>query len=147
MAALYSTIIDAAVTIIQALSLSGLSSSNVKKRALPIVGEVLDTLPCVVVCPSARNMTSVPLEAEGMREVVRWVDCVVIAAKNQDQTLPDDVLRWVEQIHDALAPPRALGIAGIFESDVEPWVPLDRRLLNENYAYSGITVGWHECRA
>lgn len=137
----HQTILDALAEVVGALALE--DSPEVRQRMLPSVREEIDALPCVLVCPSEQGETPKPLsmEADAKWEVPYACDVVIVAANNQDfLTHQQKYLRWREQVRQAIQPQTLAGAADVFRTEVRAWAPLDRGRLNQNYAYSGLTV-------
>lgn len=147
----YNAILDAEVKAVQGLGLaySGVALP-VLKRKLPKVGENLDTVPCVIVCPSEAPEKVVQADAEGGKFVTYGSDLVLVAANNQDQSKNlDTQLSWREQV-EYLAEPQTLPpVPGVWMVQVTPGTPIDRAKVSQNYDYSpiGLQVTTREKRS
>lgn len=131
---------------VAALGLDGISPSNVKVRMLPVVRQVLDTLPCVIVCPSdqAEEVEPFSFEDDAAYEIVRGVDVVQVAANAADfSTNLGTYLRRSEQARRAFGQQVVTNVPGVFRIRFRPWAPLDRSKLNQDYAYAGLTLLLH----
>lgn len=142
----YDVIQRSALAVARGVDFDGIGSTDIKLRHLPKASETLDTLPCLVLAFPDEPEEDKPLsfEAEVGREVIYPVDMVFIAAGNSDfEGQRARYTRWREQLRRAFQGPRLDGAATVFMTQIRPWVPLDRGLLNQQYAYSGITVRFH----
>jgi hypothetical protein len=142
----YNSILEAVRDKLQTLTLDGIESVDVKIRKLPKATESLDSLPCVVVAPSEEPevVEDLSFEDDAAHEVIYSVDIVCIADDDADfVTNLDRYLRWREQVRRAFQPPLLAAVASVFTTEILPFSPLDRQLLNANYAYTGIAVRFH----
>jgi hypothetical protein len=144
---IYNSILEAVRDKLKTLTLAGIDpETGIKVRKLPKATESLDSLPCVIIAPAEEPEEVEPLSAEddAAMEVVYSVDVVAIADDDADfSTNLDRYLRWREQVRLAFQPPRLAAVAAVFDTDILPFSPLDRQLLNANYAYTGHTIRFH----
>lgn len=148
MTAAYGMILDATLATVRGLTLTGIDNplTQIIKRFLPKASEELDTLPLVVVAPSETPEDVRPLSGENDKavEVIYAVDIVTIAASQHDfASNMDRYLDWRETIRQAFQEPTANNAPTVFDTEIKPFSPFDRPLLNQNYAYCGLRVLFH----
>lgn len=104
----------------------------VKKRKLPRVGETIDTLPMICVCPAERGEQSKRLGAQ--YEVKYFAEIVLISANNDDQRANLDLfLDWREKIRNLfLTEVGNFDVAFTGNDSRSTW---DRAKISENYDY------------
>ena len=143
---IYYSILEAVRDKVRTLTLDGIQPADVKIRKLPKATESLDGLPCVVVAPGEdpELLTPHSFEDDASYEVAYSVDVVCVADDDADfVTNIDRYFRWREQVRRAFQSPRLEDVPAVFDTRLKPLAPLDRQLLNNNYAYTGITVRFH----
>jgi len=139
----YFSILEQAQAVVAGLGLEGITGSNVKLRMLPVAREVLDTVPCVIVCPSegAEEVEPLSFEDDAAFEVTYGVDVVQVEANNADfSTNLEDYLRAREQRRRAFHEQLLQNVDQVFRVRMRPWAPLDRSKLSQLYSYSGFTL-------
>lgn len=138
-ASVFNAVADATVQAVSSLGLQfGAASLPVLKRKLPKIGETLESLPCLIVCPST------PEKAKylcfGKVKVQYAFQIVMVAAGNRDFAANlGTYLDWREQVRRLLQKKGALtGVAEVFDQDAIPEVVIDRNAVNSNYDYSAL---------
>ncbi len=131
--------LDAYVTRIQGLGLSGILSSSVDSRWLPRVWEDIDTLafPRIMVSPVG---TEQPKDVMSTRDDIELPVLVSIVDKqNQDYVANQDRnLLWREKIASAFRHQRLVGVQSILTTDVEYQPVVDPANFQKNLFYSSI---------
>lgn len=132
-------ILDAMVTQIQALGLTGVDNARVVKRLLPKVTDELDVLPTVIVCSDPNRADARKRLSFREQQVTYSLLCVIIDANNDDYaTKRTTYTGWRDAIVTLLETRRSLGVVAIWDERVEPEVFLNPALLNANYAYLAV---------
>ena len=139
--AAYTSVLNQVQAVIQNLTLTGLPPQNVLIRMLPKAEEEVDPLPQVAIVPSEKPEIIADAGFENQVDVTYEVQVVIIAANNHDfaTNLPTYLL-WREQVRRAFQPQKLLGISTIWSVDLDMEPPLDREMLNKQYAYSGMGI-------
>lgn len=130
--------------------LTGLTANNIKIRMMPKVGEVVDTLPCVIVAPVQQIGWS-PLGFEGSVDRTYGVEFAVVAASNQNYLANQELYEgWIEEISRiVLADFVTLflftnpAVPSIWNAMIDRSVTFDRGSLNINYAYQSVYASYH----
>lgn len=143
MASKHDTIVGLIHQVVSGLDLTPIEADNVLRRMLPRVDESLETMPCVLVCKSQTPVRITPISFEDDVAIAKTygVEIVTVAANNLDLVSNDAVYGgWQEKIQRAFQPQVIPGLDGVAGVELRPAPPYDRRLLNQQYAYSGLEV-------
>ena len=147
MASVLDSILSAVTTTVQGLNFSGaVATSNIKRRMLPKVSETLDSLPCILVAPGpgGEQVEDFSFEDGVAKHVVYQVEVVVVAASNHDYATNEATYEdWRQTVRRAFQSHSLAGVPTVFQISLRPSPPFDRRLLNEQYAYSGLVLLVH----
>lgn len=109
MASLMNDILDGVVTRLQALTLTGISSSSIVKRRLPFTVKDIAVLPGIAVCPV--GMMDYPSKLTGTDNYGFPVMVCIQKVNNHDfSSSPDAELNWREQCERALVSQRLTGV-------------------------------------
>lgn len=133
---------DAVLARLQSLTMSGLSSANIKLVKLPAEMPSSDTLPCIHVGPQGRETMDARAGTNVKDDTGYPVLVVIFCADNaQDRTANlNRNLKWREQVAKSLQNQPLAGTQ-LFRCEVEPleiWPPSAVR--NANLFVSGFTV-------
>lgn len=136
---------------VSALSLTGITT-NVQLTKLPAVEESIDTLPLAAVVPSESPEEVRPAAFENQAHAVYSVDVVLVSKGKRllgmdgNTDANDDLarqLQWRESVRKAFYDPRALGVTGLWLTEVRPGPPIDRGKVNANFDYLPLTLRFH----
>lgn len=144
---------DALKVIIEDIGLAGVDDSNIKILELPKINEVLDALPCVLIC--SRRKTTEAIGFEGRVERVYVEEILFIDGREGDEvTEQDKVQRWHEQGIEAVEREQSPvetsqyhqfrttlpGVPTVYSVEVGDVETIDRTKLSDNYAVLGFFV-------
>lgn len=143
MASVYESILTAAQSVLAVLPWDGgLTADAIKVRALPHVGEQLDTLPCMLLCPYGPYRAGPGGSFENTQDRVYGVEVALIAASNRDmQSGLGQYLSWHQQAVRALAATKLDGVSSVWTSTVDASPVVDRAKFNQQYGYLSL-VAW-----
>jgi len=138
--------------ILQAVSITGIDTGNVGKiREAPTVTEVIDPLPCVLICSRGPHKTE-PLSFEGAASRVYVEEIIVIAGREGDfQSDQVPTQSWLRQYFEAVDREQSGANAGQFRTtlpdcpsvyaiEVGDIATFDRTKLGDSYAYLSFFV-------
>lgn len=128
-------------------NLAGIDAANIKVRELPKVGEVLDTVPCVLIA-AYDDLGTVPLDMEGNANRTHRVEiCIVDGSEGDYATDRKKRLKWQKQALNAiefkadgswrLTLPNVPSVWSISPVKVKT---IDRAKFADNYAYFSTVV-------
>lgn len=133
--------------IIQGIGLAGIPNTQVRVRETPKVNEVLDKVPCVLICPRGPNKSS-GAGFEGPVQRAYIDEVIVIDGREGDNSTDTPTTQlWHEQCVNAVerlaSGQYRTGLAGVptvFDIRVGDIPTFDRTKLSENYAYLSFFV-------
>lgn len=132
-----------------AVSTSDVAAASHKIRELPKVGEVLDTLPCIIYCPhtalrsSAMGFESGSVLREYVEEVVVVFGREGDFASDQQQAMKvhEQLMRAFEVDPNTSTFRTTLpNVPTVWSVEIESAPNFDRSKLNDNYAYLSVVV-------
>lgn len=116
MSAKHKDILAAVVTVIKALSLSGVSSANITEGKLPLDRNL--TLPSIL-CSQFGSEQMLPGTC-GSDDYGYPVLVVIVSAGNQNNATSDTELQWRQSIRNAFHNKRLSGVSAVWKCVVEP---------------------------
>lgn len=143
MSSTYDSILEGVRAAIAALDLSPLQAENVLVRALPRLGETVNTLPGAFICPAetGEDVEGFSFEDNQAYDVTYSVEVVMVSAVNSDYSLTSKpTLGWREKVRRAFQDHTLSGVEGVYKILIRTAPPYNRRLLAEQYAYSGLIL-------
>lgn len=144
-ASIYNSILQAIQAAVAGLTLTlGTTVLPVYLRKLPKIGEDLDAVPCVLICPSEKPEVVEDAAGEGYVYVSYGVEIILVAAGNQDFAANlDFYLSARQQIRQLLQGVFLAGVPSAFNLEMVPETPIDRGAVSANYDYSALSVRVH----